>query len=179
MRLLVAGAVALVAWFVSAHGEVFDLDRGAIHSGELWRLWTGHLVHGSKAHFNYDVGTAALLGVAFGWPRAVLWLAPVASVALLAALPDVTVYYGLSSLLHAWVISIAMQLAATGRGTRRILAHALWMGVLAKAGAETWLQASLLTESADFGGPVLHASHFVGALLGIATGLRRSRDRLR
>jgi len=165
-RLVCAAALAIFARAAGAFPETFELERSALGQGELWRLWTGHLVHGSASHFGYDVGAAALLCVAFGPSLRLLWMAPLISIALLVALPEVQHYHGLSALLHAWVVVIAAEILVEERGARALIAAGLLLGTLGKAATETWTGASLFTAELDFGGPVLHASHLVGALIG-------------
>jgi hypothetical protein len=145
-------------------------------------LWTGHLVHKSPTHFGYDVGAATLLCLAFG-PSPSLFRMPFAiSLALLALLPSMQHYYGLSALLHAWVVAVAAERIEAGRGLESRLAAALVCGTLAKAALETSAGRSLFTGDLDFGGPVLHASHLIGAALGLlawALALARRRVRAR
>ncbi|MCP3915512.1 MAG: rhombosortase [bacterium] len=173
-RLGCAAALALAAWAAGAHSDVFVLERAALERGELWRLWTGHLVHGNGTHYAYDVGAAALLFCAFGPALRLLWMAPVIGVGLLVSQPDVEHYYGLSAWLHAWVVAACADEALASRGHRRILAAALLLGALAKATWEARLGASVFTSELDFGGPVLHASHLVGALVGLLPLLQRA-----
>lgn len=171
VRLACAATFALVAKVVGAYPDLFTLERTAVAQGEIWRLWTGHFVHGSSDHYAYDVGAAAVLCAAFGPLRRLWLLAPILSVALLVTLPGLEYYYGLSALLHGWVVVIAARMSAEERGLRASLAFLLVLAVFAKALTETLLGVSLFTSDLDFGGPVLHASHFVGAAVGIATML--------
>jgi hypothetical protein len=128
-------------------------------------------VHGNATHFAYDVAAAALLCLVFGPALRLLWMAPLIGVGILAALPDVQHYYGLSALLHAWVVAIAARSSLDERGPRRWLAAAVLLGTLGKAALETSLGLSVLTSDIDFGGPVLYASHLVGALVGLGFSL--------
>ncbi|MFT7680314.1 MAG: hypothetical protein ACI8QC_004320 [Planctomycetota bacterium] len=58
------------------------------------------------------------------------------------------------------------------------MAGTLLVGTLGKAALETLLGHSLFTAELDFGGPVLHASHLVGALIGLLPGLFRRPESL-
>ena len=166
-RLVCAAVLALGAWAAGAHPELFVLERSALERGEFWRLWTGHLVHGSWTHFAYDVGAAVLLCCAFGPTLRLLGMAPLIGLGLLLAMPEVQHYYGLSAWLHAWVVAVAADEVLRDRGPRAWLAGALLMGTIGKAAWEASLGDSLFTSALDFGGPVLHASHLVGALVGL------------
>lgn len=82
-----------------------ELDRSAVAAGEIWRLWTGHLVHYSLPHALYDAGAVLLLGhVAercFGRrfvATMLLLVAPLMSVVLLFCLPGLAEYRGASGL---------------------------------------------------------------------------------
>ena len=169
-RLLGAAALVLLALAASAMPELCALDRGALASGQLWRLWTGHLVHASLAHFAFDVGVAALLVVVFRLRSAILWMPPLISLGLLACYPGLDCYYGLSGLLHGFVVLIAGRIALEERGAARFIAWGLVLGTLAKAAVETATGSGIFTSGIDMGGPVLHGAHLVGAVAG-AIGL--------
>ncbi|MHC4934103.1 MAG: hypothetical protein ACYTGV_18170, partial [Planctomycetota bacterium] len=49
------------AGIASAWPNTFLLDRAALGAGEIWRLWTGHVVNLSWEHFAFDVGAAVVL----------------------------------------------------------------------------------------------------------------------
>ncbi len=172
----IAGALAIAAFAVlaSAAPAVFQVDRAAILNGELWRLWTGHFVHASHDHLVYDIGAAVILTMALGEPRrwalGFVWMAPTLSVILLTALPTLDVYYGLSALLHAWVVIVAAETWRRGHGTIAGLGALISVGTLLKAGWETTQGSAPLTSSLDMGGPVVYASHLVGALMGALVG---------
>ncbi len=180
--LLGAAAVALLATVASALPSLFELDRAAVVHGEIWRLWTGHLVHASRDHLIFDVGAACLFFIALGQPaRAAFhfaWLAPAIGFVLLAALPGLDVYYGLSSILHAWAVAGAGEVWLREHGTRSHLAAAFGLGTIAKAAWETWTASPTCSGGLDMGGPVIFAAHLVGAMAGlvlVAARIRASR----
>lgn len=176
--MLCAAALALAAWAASAFPDACTLERSSLASGQVWRLWTGHLVHASRAHFNYDVGAAVLLCCVFGPGKRWLWMPPVIGIAILAAMPGVEHYYGLSAVLHAWVVVIAAKLWREKTGAYSWIAAGILAVTIGKAALETALGHSLFTAELDFGGPVLHASHLIGALIGLLPGLLRHRKPL-
>ncbi|MFT5734957.1 MAG: hypothetical protein ACI8WY_003642 [Planctomycetota bacterium] len=114
--------VVALASAASAFPSGLQLERNGIASGELWRLWTGHLVHGSSDHLIYDAGAAALLFIALEGPvrsaLRLLWIAPAVSLLLLIALPGLDHYYGLSGLLHAWTVLGAAEIWRRETGAR-------------------------------------------------------------
>lgn len=164
---LVAPAVLLAAALVaSAFPARFALEREAVLQGEVWRLWTGHLVHASGAHFALDVGVALVLLPLVAAPAGLLVLPPLVGVGVLAVVPDVEVYCGLSGVLHGWIVLASWKLARVERGGRALLAGAVLAATLAKATLETVLGAPLLTGGLDLGGAPVVAAHFLGAASG-------------
>ena len=85
-------------------------------SGELWRLWSAHLVHYSVGHAVLD-GLACLLlaaglrqiGAGQGMLLRLAVIAPVLSLLMLLAVPEMAIYRGASGL--AMVLLAALSLA--------------------------------------------------------------------
>lgn len=80
-------------------------DRQAILAGQIWRIWTGHLVHFSVQHALVDTSVLFLLGAVaereLGLSRVGLALfvgAPAISVGLLILAPEMSYYRGASGL---------------------------------------------------------------------------------
>jgi rhomboid family GlyGly-CTERM serine protease len=182
-RCVPIAALALLAWVASVFPSALELDRAALADGEWWRLWTGHLVHGSAAHYVCNVGALAALGFVLGGLGRLLWLAPLVGLGLFFACSEVEWYYGLSAALHGWLIVEALAPACAARrashdgqrsrrqrGRKQRVWALLAFGVFTKAGLEATFGTSLLTDGVDFGGPVLYVSHFVGAVVGLAAG---------
>ena len=168
--------LALAASVATLWPDAFLLTRGGLANGEVWRLWTGHLVHASGAHFLIDVGAGlVLLFLAREW-KFLFWAAPVASLAILAAEPGLDAYCGLSGLLHGWTILAAAGVAADRRSNAvRVCATLLAIAVLAKAACEATLGISLFTTDDSMGVPTVQAAHFIGALLGVISWIGRLR----
>ena len=85
--------------------SLLEFDRRAILAGEVWRLWTGHLVHYSAQHAMIDLATAfiaaSIAAQSFGVRRVLAALgfgAPVISLGLLLAAPQCLYYRGASGL---------------------------------------------------------------------------------
>lgn len=100
----VVAVAALVIQLNPAWRGALLYDRAAVAGGELWRLWTGHLVHFGWPHFVADTGLLLVLGWAFG-PRHwwASWLGfglmpPFIAVALYLFDPAMARYGGLSAL---------------------------------------------------------------------------------
>lgn len=108
----------LAAGFTSLAPQL-AYDRQGILAGEIWRLWTGHLVHFSAQHLFVDVGMLALAGWVVERERgarfvagAVLLGMPAISIVLLLTAPHLHAYRGASG------VVMLLALAA---------AHALWV----------------------------------------------------
>ncbi|OIO02274.1 MAG: hypothetical protein AUJ49_06505 [Desulfovibrionaceae bacterium CG1_02_65_16] len=99
---LVCGVLACAAENV---GQLLALDRaGALH-GQIWRLWTGHLVHYSAQHAALDITALFVLAAiaeremgARATGALLLLGAPVISLCLLLAAPGMLLYKGSSAL---------------------------------------------------------------------------------
>ncbi len=160
--------LALATGVASAHGPALELDRSALLAGEWWRLWTGHLVHGSPDHLRFDLVATVLLGLVFGRLWRLALCAPFMSLALLLLMPGLECYYGLSGLLHGWLVFEALSMAREQGGWLAFLARGFAVGTLLKAALETALGISLFSANMEMGGAVIHASHLIGAVLGLA-----------
>ena len=92
-----------------------EYDRLAIAQGELWRLWSGHLVHFTAGQAAWD-GLALLVPALWLLGRGarslvagmLLLMAPAVSLALFLLVPDMAVYRGASALaVGLWVFALA------------------------------------------------------------------------
>lgn len=59
---LAVSAAVLVIQLIPAWRETLLYDRAALGRGELWRVWTGHLVHFGWPHYVADAGLFFILG---------------------------------------------------------------------------------------------------------------------
>ncbi len=163
-----AGAAALVALaaFAALAGlywpalwEACTLDRDAVLAGQVWRLWSGHLMHLDLRHAGINLAALAILAVvAARWRRLVplllvsAVLMPALGLAVLLVLPQLHWYVGLSGLLHGWLAWLLLV-----RGSRLA-----WAGL-------ALLAIKLACEAVGLGGAaawVIHEAHWLGALLG-------------
>ena len=105
VTLALAGACALGTIAGEAAAPALAWERGAILHGEIWRLWSGHLVHYSLAHGAADVLALCAGGLLaepiVGSRRFAATLAGGAallSLGLLVCAPSMTEYRGASGL---------------------------------------------------------------------------------
>jgi len=112
---LAVAAAALVIQAAPAWREVLIYDRARIAAGELWRLWTGHLVHFGWPHCAADTGLLLVLGfvlrrrhACFGL-GALVAMPPAVSAVLYGFAPDLARYGGLSALDLGLLLYVALQ----------------------------------------------------------------------
>lgn len=178
---LLIAAASLLLWI---GGETvrsaLALDRAAVFRGELWRLWSGHLVHLGGVHLLLN-GLGLGLVVALcpepvpvrEWGRRLLVLCAVTSTLLLLWLPHLQWYVGLSGVLHGLFLLALWPSARAGDRLAR-----LCLAILAcKLAWEAWNGAPP-AEEALIGGRVVTQAHLFGTLAGlgyaILFGLKRT-----
>ena len=105
-----AALAALLSEQVSA-GLIYD--RTLIFNGEVWRLWTGHVVHFGLSHFTWNLAVFLPAGVWLErlWPAVTRWfyaLSPlIISIALLILDPTLARYAGLSGVATGMLVLLA------------------------------------------------------------------------
>lgn len=161
---LLAGAPdSVVGWLA--------YDRQAILAGQIWRAWTGHLVHFTWQHVVADVTVlfvaTAILEHLKGW-RAVAWGflagALLISLALLLAVPDLHVYEGVSGIATMFGVAAGFCLWPAEprlRGVIVLLAMGTLVKLLIDAGG---VMLGLTTLPAGI--QVAWQAHVAGAMLG-------------
>lgn len=185
----VTGVIALLAFAsvaVPAIGAVLIYDRAAILEGQIWRLWTGHLVHFTPAHLLWNL---ALCGFVGGWlerlapagTRCFYALAPVfISGVLLLLEPSLLRYAGLSGLGAGLTVLLAVHQGRLPTESRVIWTAVLGLVVL-KVAFEWWTDAPLI--AADIRPvPLAHGAGIIGAGLALLAWPRisaRRRDKNR
>lgn len=109
-------AFALAAQLAPGWREALIYDRAALGSGQLWRAWTGHVVHFGWPHFFADCGLLLIIGWTLGreFPRAswvgLLAMPPFISAVIYFLDPEMARYAGLSAL----NLGLLLLLAAKG-----------------------------------------------------------------
>jgi rhomboid family GlyGly-CTERM serine protease len=123
-------ALCLLPLLLSEAGVTgLEYRRDAILAGEVWRLWSGHLVHYSATHAVLD-GLACLIlasglqrvGDAKGLLLRLTVIAPVISLVLLLCVPEMAVYRGASGLAMALAAALGLALWRTRPGWRMVFA---------------------------------------------------------
>ena len=162
-RPLLAALGALVAIGGALPGDDVEWRRDALAQGELWRLWTGQFCHWSGLHLAGNLAAAAAIGVIAGrpvrrWLAALPLAAPLLSLFLLAAVPGLDSYRGLSGLVGVLIAGAVLEGGTPGR-----LLGVAYLGKLV-FDAATGSTSALLPQGIE----VTWAAHLGGLLIGIA-----------
>jgi rhomboid family GlyGly-CTERM serine protease len=126
--------VALAAVVIEAVPRARDVliyDRTALAGGQLWRAWTGHLVHFGWSHLVVDAGLLVILGW-FGerlYPVFTRWalvaMPPFIAAAIYWFDPAMQRYGGLSA------VNLGLLLYVAAQGWRRDWTDWFWPAVIA------------------------------------------------
>jgi rhomboid family GlyGly-CTERM serine protease len=149
LAIAAAASLALV-WPRLASALIYK--RTEILAGQVWRLWTGHLVHYGPRHLGLDLAVFLVAGAWLEWiaPRLARWfyvLAPPAiSALLLWGDPALDRYAGLSGVATGLLVLLALVQLRRRTGEPRWF----WFGVLllvaVKIIIETALRAPLFAQ---------------------------------
>lgn len=151
--------------------ERLQFDRQSILTGELWRLITGHFVHGNIQHLLLNAVAALIIYFGFFSKMRISELAicslifsAAISVTMLLGYPLIEWYNGLSGLLHGLVCYCCLRQVELGY--RRY-----WVGLIL-----VWVKVSIETFFPNWGVSVLAGdikalteAHLVGAFVGTAS----------
>ena len=170
-KVLGAALFVYCLWVLQSYLGVLEFDRQQILSGEIWRIWTGHLVHTNSSHFSLNIVAAIIIYFTFftGIKLGELLLcgfvfASLISVTLLCVYPGLAWYNGLSGLLHALVAYFSVRLA---RDEDKIFWAALvvvWLKVLVEGIRAHSGYENLVGDMA-----VIIEAHLIGAFFGTVT----------
>jgi len=147
-------------------------DRPEILSGQIWRLWSGHLVHYSPRHALVDAGMLLLIGLVLeplaGTRRLCIGLAlggPGIALALLWCAPGLLEYRGASGLdmlMAAMALCLLWRSGGLSRSWLMVLGGALLFKTIGEAGG-IWLGWSSLPQ----GVATVWQAHALGAACGV------------
>jgi rhomboid family GlyGly-CTERM serine protease len=166
-------ALALLSIAVMTGGHDLRLwlrfDRAAILHGEVWRLITAHVAHLGWQHLAMNLAGLGLIWLLFQRVYTTAQWLIVASICILgvslgvlALLPAVHWYVGLSGVLHG--LFVAGALASIASGYR---AELLLLGLFIVKLAWEQLYGALPGSASFAGGAILVESHLYGAIAGL------------
>jgi rhomboid family GlyGly-CTERM serine protease len=151
--LLVAGA-ALAVFVLPALADPLLYRRSELAAGQLWRLWTGHLIHFGWQHLAADLAVFLTAGIwieviAPRTTRAFLALTPAATSGLLFfADPQLTFYGGLSGIAVGLLVLLALVQLRRDIAAPRWLWPAVLALVVGKVALEAFTNTPLVSDFA-------------------------------
>lgn len=176
LTLSVAGACLLLACAGNPLASRLAWERGAILHGEMWRLWSGHLVHYSASHGAADalalLASGMLAEPIIGSRRFAMILlagATMISLGLLACAPLLTEYRGASGLAML-TTALAGVLLWRRQPAARWLTGAAGLALAAKMLGDAGGYALTLADL-PAGVAVSWQAHLLGALLGVGAAI--------
>lgn len=160
--------------FGDAGRAALQYDRGAILDGQWWRLVTGNLVHLGWYHWMLnEIGLLVLVALCpeplspWVWLRRLLLIGLFQSLCLLAFVPEMEIYMGLSGVQHGlFLLGLGRQFVAS----RDPIAAGCLLFLFGKIGWEAAFGVPLSDEAA-IGGRVALEAHWFGALGGLLYGI--------
>jgi rhomboid family GlyGly-CTERM serine protease len=165
----VVTVLAVAAWMTPALSETWVYDRNAILRGQIWRLWTGNLVHFSISHLAWNLLVVVLTGVWIEWAGfrggRRLWLIapPCVGLALLVGEPSLIRYGGLSGLAVA-AVTFACLSEWREEGSQKLIWSAMLSLVGVKIGWEFYSGESIFAHFAGVNVRVEPLSHLAGVV---------------
>ena len=160
-------------WLLQSYPGLLEFDRQQILSGDIWRIWTSHLVHTNNSHFVLNITAAVIIYFTFltGIKLGELLLysfvfATLISVTLWNIYPNIVWYNGLSGLLHALVAYFSIRLASDEdkvfwAGLAIVWGKVLIETIRAQSGYENLIgEMTVITEA-----------HLIGVFFGTATAI--------
>lgn len=151
---------------------VVIFDRHALLSGEIWRLFTGHLVHFSEPHLMYNLLVFVVSGYfiekedrrLFGY--LCFWLALVIGMSLLILKPDMAYYGGLSGIACGVLYYLAMMGLKRSKPWQVISLMIVFV-VPVKIAIEIYDSASLLPYWVQQSFVPMHSTHMIGCAFAV------------
>ena len=173
-------ALAALVVFAASGGGALTGERAALAQGQLWRLWTAHVVHFSASHALWS-GLVWLVAGAWmesedrrGWTWTVLAGAPLVTAVALAGDAEMARYGGLSGLACAPLVWAGCRMWRSGDPARRAAAAAVFSLLALKVVAEMTGGGVAFSRFGEGVGEVRPApwAHAGGALLGAGLAAR-------
>ena len=180
--ILAAAFLSVVCFALPPAASLLEFNRAALAQGQLWRVFTGHLVHWSMEHALWDgvtlvaltIFSARLLPSSARIPlvESILISSVVVSATVFLLTPEFHSYRGLSGLCVAQFTALATAGLRHGQSTQDRKAIALFALLLAslfcKTVYEVAVGATIFVSDDNF--VVATSAHLGGVLGGLALG---------
>jgi rhomboid family GlyGly-CTERM serine protease len=123
--------------------ELLEFDRQALLAGDIWRLWTCHLVHYTLQHLLLDGAVVAIAGLIAAQRlglrtvgKALAFGAPCIALGLLLAAPELHYYRGASGIAVMLTVMAGLSLWRDADGRARAVLMLMAVALPAKVVAE-------------------------------------------
>ncbi|QBJ62880.1 rhombosortase [Pseudoalteromonas sp. DL-6] len=161
---------SLLAWL--GINDELEFNRQLIEQGQLWRLFTSQFVHANWAHLGLNCAGIVLIWLLHGeYTSPSRYGFNIATLAIWCGLgvfwfcPTITIYTGLSALLHGVIIWGAIKDVTVGLKSGYVLFIGVWVKLIAE---------QINGPSADIGAlinsTVAVDAHLIGAIGGVLLG---------
>ena len=161
---------SLLAWL--GINDELEFNRQLIEQGQLWRLFTSQFVHANWAHLGLNCAGIALIWLLHGeYTSPSRYGFNIATLAIWCGLgvfwfcPTITIYTGLSAVLHGVIIWGAIKDVTVGLKSGYVLFIGVWVKLIAE---------QINGPSADIGAlinsTVAVDAHLIGAIGGVLLG---------
>jgi rhomboid family GlyGly-CTERM serine protease len=161
---------SLLAWL--GINDELEFNRQLIEQGQLWRLFTSQFVHANWVHLGLNCAGIALIWLLHGeYTSPSRYGFNIATLAIWCGLgvfwfcPTITIYTGLSALLHGVIIWGAIKDVTVGLKSGYVLFIGVWVKLIAE---------QINGPSADIGAlinsTVAVDAHLIGAIGGVLLG---------
>ncbi len=161
--------ISMVSFFSSEIASVLIFDRQAILRGEIWRLFSSHLVHFTRTHLVYNLFAFGIAGWIVERKSSSLLLflyicmAPVMGMALLVFKPGMLFYGGLSGIACGLIYYIA--LLKMKEAPWKIMSRAIIICLPIKLVIELYTHASVLPYWEHQPFVIMPISHVAGVVM--------------
>jgi rhomboid family GlyGly-CTERM serine protease len=169
-------AITFLVFVIHSATACLVYDRRGIAAGQVWRLFTGNLVHFSLSHLFFNLIVFALAGWAIesrGYPGFRLFCilsAGLTGATLYILSPDMAQYGGLSGIACGAVVYLALY-GLCERGTWKYLCAGALLLTACKILLEYRLGEFLFVNSADAAFVPVPLGHAVGSMTALASFL--------
>lgn len=186
MRFPVSTFIVVVASVATSLSQdlssLLVLEREAVLNGQLWRLFSAHLVHFTPTHLATDLLVFAIAGwiieckgLGYYWTL-YLVTALMISLSLLLIYPSMSSYGGLSGIASGTLYYCALY-GIREAGYRRVISGVLIAVLPVKAIADIYTVVAILDASGQQAFVPMPLSHIVGILTALVFHLAISRKR--
>jgi rhomboid family GlyGly-CTERM serine protease len=149
--------------------QYLQYERSAVLAGQIWRLWTAHIVHLGWAHFLLNAAGLLLVWLLFrqaasirAWCGHFIFAGLAIGMGLLWLNPGLEWYVGLSGILHAlFIVGLLVEFRKDA-----VLSLLVLLGFAAKIIFEQ-IYGALPGSERSAGGPVVVDAHLYGAIAGV------------